>query len=199
MSVESSSPAQSTLPADRELVLKVIPMPADCNANGDIFGGWVMAQMDIAGGILATERTARHPAAELVHLVDNTAGCACACACAFFVCGDVLLLSIVTPVLPLLMLSEPVFTIAFVIVMSIRHILRPKSGSTGSPCGTEHVHGAFTGGVAFNSDIVSTQVELGEPIRHRSMIAISDATIDESVTVSPRPNLQCYPIYQHNV
>jgi acyl-CoA thioesterase YciA len=27
-----------------ELVLKVIPMPADCNANGDIFGGWVMAQ-----------------------------------------------------------------------------------------------------------------------------------------------------------
>ena len=31
------------LPTDQELVLKVIPMPADCNANGDIFGGWVMA------------------------------------------------------------------------------------------------------------------------------------------------------------
>ena len=33
------------LPTDKELVLKVIPMPADCNANGDIFGGWVMAQV----------------------------------------------------------------------------------------------------------------------------------------------------------
>jgi acyl-CoA thioesterase YciA len=33
----------------RELILKVIPMPADCNANGDIFGGWVMAQVDLAG------------------------------------------------------------------------------------------------------------------------------------------------------
>jgi acyl-CoA thioesterase YciA len=33
-------------------VLKVVPMPADCNANGDIFGGWVMAQVDIAGSIV---------------------------------------------------------------------------------------------------------------------------------------------------
>jgi acyl-CoA thioesterase YciA len=41
------------LPADKELVLKVVPMPKDCNANGDIFGGWVMAQVDIAGSILA--------------------------------------------------------------------------------------------------------------------------------------------------
>lgn len=40
------------LPTDKELVLKVVPMPADCNANGDIFGGWVMAQVDIAGSIL---------------------------------------------------------------------------------------------------------------------------------------------------
>ena len=39
-------------PADMELVLKVIPMPADCNANGDIFGGWVMAQVDLAGSVL---------------------------------------------------------------------------------------------------------------------------------------------------
>src|SRR5687767_7349655 len=47
MSVNSSLP-----PSDRELVLKVIPMPADCNANGDIFGGWVMAQVDLAGSVL---------------------------------------------------------------------------------------------------------------------------------------------------
>jgi len=33
-------------------VLKVIPMPGDCNANGDIFGGWVMAQVDLAGSVL---------------------------------------------------------------------------------------------------------------------------------------------------
>ena len=40
------------LPTDQELVLKVIPMPADCNANGEIFGGWVMAQVDLAGAVL---------------------------------------------------------------------------------------------------------------------------------------------------
>ena len=40
------------LPKDAELVLKVIPMPADCNQNGDIFGGWVMAQVDLAGAVL---------------------------------------------------------------------------------------------------------------------------------------------------
>jgi acyl-CoA thioesterase YciA len=40
------------LPEDKELVLRVIPMPADVNANGDIFGGWVMAQVDLAGSVL---------------------------------------------------------------------------------------------------------------------------------------------------
>jgi acyl-CoA thioesterase YciA len=39
-------------PCQEELVLKVIPMPADCNANGDIFGGWVMAQVDLAGSVI---------------------------------------------------------------------------------------------------------------------------------------------------
>ncbi len=42
----------AALPKDAELVLKVIPMPADCNQNGDIFGGWVMAQVDLAGAVL---------------------------------------------------------------------------------------------------------------------------------------------------
>lgn len=45
-----------TLPTDQELVLKVIPMPADCNASGDIFGGWVMAQVDLAGAVLPARR-----------------------------------------------------------------------------------------------------------------------------------------------
>ena len=40
------------LPTDQELVLKVIPLPSDTNANGDIFGGWVMAQVDLAGSVL---------------------------------------------------------------------------------------------------------------------------------------------------
>lgn len=39
-------------PCGHELVLKVIPMPADTNGNGDIFGGWVMAQVDLAGSVL---------------------------------------------------------------------------------------------------------------------------------------------------
>ena len=42
----------ATPPTDKELVLKVIPMPADTNGNGDIFGGWVMAQVDLAGSVL---------------------------------------------------------------------------------------------------------------------------------------------------
>ncbi len=52
MSTESSPNPACDLPNDRELVLKVIPMPADCNANGDIFGGWVMANVDLAGAVL---------------------------------------------------------------------------------------------------------------------------------------------------
>jgi acyl-CoA thioesterase YciA len=53
MSTESNAPVHAVaLPLDKELVLKVIPMPADCNANGDIFGGWVMAQVDLAGSVL---------------------------------------------------------------------------------------------------------------------------------------------------
>ena len=39
-----------------ELTVRVIAMPADTNANGDIFGGWVLSQMDAAGGIRGVER-----------------------------------------------------------------------------------------------------------------------------------------------
>ena len=40
------------LPDGRQLVLRVMPMPADANGNGDIFGGWIMAQVDLAGAVL---------------------------------------------------------------------------------------------------------------------------------------------------
>lgn len=40
-----------------ELLLRTSPMPSDTNANGDIFGGWIMSQMDIAGGMMAIEMT----------------------------------------------------------------------------------------------------------------------------------------------
>src|ERR1700704_3599867 len=42
------------LPENKEPVLRMVPMPADANQHGDIFGGWIMAQVDIAGGGLAT-------------------------------------------------------------------------------------------------------------------------------------------------
>jgi acyl-CoA thioesterase YciA len=41
---------------EREPALRVVPMPADANQNGDIFGGWVMSQVDIAGAIPAARR-----------------------------------------------------------------------------------------------------------------------------------------------
>ena len=48
----SATAAPLVPPADKELVLKVIPMPGDTNVNGDIFGGWVMSQVDLAGCVL---------------------------------------------------------------------------------------------------------------------------------------------------
>lgn len=45
-----------TLPA-REPVLRVVPMPHDTNQHGDIFGGWIMSQVDIAGGVVAARHT----------------------------------------------------------------------------------------------------------------------------------------------
>jgi acyl-CoA thioesterase YciA len=42
---------------NREPVLRVVPGPTDINANGHIFGGWVLSQMDIAGGIAASQRS----------------------------------------------------------------------------------------------------------------------------------------------
>ena len=64
MAPDSSTPANDAspppppmqpalqLPSDRQLVMRVMPMPADANGNGDIFGGWIMAQVDLAGAVL---------------------------------------------------------------------------------------------------------------------------------------------------
>lgn len=44
--------APPVLPDGSVLVMRVMPLPADTNGNGDIFGGWLMAQVDMAGAVL---------------------------------------------------------------------------------------------------------------------------------------------------
>jgi acyl-CoA thioesterase YciA len=51
----TTRPAAVTLPGT-EPALRVVPMPADANQHGDIFGGWVMSQVDVAGSIPASRR-----------------------------------------------------------------------------------------------------------------------------------------------
>ncbi|SAK83651.1 thioesterase superfamily protein [Caballeronia arvi] len=46
---------QSTLP-EKHVALRVVPQPSDANVHGDVFGGWIMAQVDIAGSIPASRR-----------------------------------------------------------------------------------------------------------------------------------------------
>ena len=41
---------------DRQPILRVVPMPSDVNPQGDVFGGWIMAQVDVAGAIPAMHR-----------------------------------------------------------------------------------------------------------------------------------------------
>ena len=53
MGKASAQPAGLTLPEGKVPALRVVPMPADANHNGDIFGGWIMAQVDVAGGAAA--------------------------------------------------------------------------------------------------------------------------------------------------
>jgi len=45
-----------TLPEGKQPALRVMPMPADVNQHGDVFGGWIMAQVDVAGAIPAMRR-----------------------------------------------------------------------------------------------------------------------------------------------
>ena len=66
-SAQPDPTASVQLPTDQELVLKVIPMPGDCNANGDIFGGWVMAHVDLAGAVVP----ARYAAGRMATVAVN--------------------------------------------------------------------------------------------------------------------------------
>lgn len=57
----------SVLPS-KEPVLRVVPMPGDTNQHGDIFGGWIMSQVDIAGGVVA----ARHARGRVATVAVNS-------------------------------------------------------------------------------------------------------------------------------
>ena len=51
--MRNTDPQEVSLPAGREPMIRVIPMPADSNAAGDVFGGWIIAQADLAGSVPA--------------------------------------------------------------------------------------------------------------------------------------------------
>jgi len=56
------------LPDNKDPTLRVVPMPADANQHGDIFGGWIMSQVDIAGSVLA----ARHSRGRVATVAVNS-------------------------------------------------------------------------------------------------------------------------------
>jgi len=56
------------LPENKDPILRVLPMAADANQHGDIFGGWIMAQVDIAGSVLA----ARHARGRVATVAVNS-------------------------------------------------------------------------------------------------------------------------------
>jgi acyl-CoA thioesterase YciA len=53
-----------------EPILRVVPRPGDINANGHIFGGWVLSQMDIAAGIVASRRAEGHVATVAIEAME---------------------------------------------------------------------------------------------------------------------------------
>lgn len=55
-----NTPAVQTVlpPPERHAVLRMMPRPSDANIHGDVFGGWIMSQVDIAGSVPATRRAA---------------------------------------------------------------------------------------------------------------------------------------------
>lgn len=59
--------SESNTPPGMELTLRTLAMPADANPAGDIFGGWVMSQMDLAAAVRADERAKGRTATVAVH------------------------------------------------------------------------------------------------------------------------------------
>ncbi len=57
MTEQNKTSVPDALPANKMPQLRVMPMPADANVYGDVFGGWIMAQVDIAGSLPATRRS----------------------------------------------------------------------------------------------------------------------------------------------
>ncbi|HOB62856.1 MAG TPA: acyl-CoA thioesterase [Candidatus Competibacteraceae bacterium] len=55
MSANEQEGAEELFPRDRQPTVRILAMPAYANPNGNIFGGWIMAQMDIAGSVVAVE------------------------------------------------------------------------------------------------------------------------------------------------
>ena len=53
--VHVHAPANDEIEPRGDLCTRTLAMPADTNANGDIFGGWLLSQMDIAGGVAASK------------------------------------------------------------------------------------------------------------------------------------------------
>jgi acyl-CoA thioesterase YciA len=49
-------PDRHLLPADDDLAIRILATPADTNPEGDIFGGWILSQVDIAGSVIARRR-----------------------------------------------------------------------------------------------------------------------------------------------
>jgi acyl-CoA thioesterase YciA len=62
-----NNPKEPEHPSSGLLAVRVLAMPADTNPQGDIFGGWLMSQVDIAGSILAVQRAQGRVATVAVH------------------------------------------------------------------------------------------------------------------------------------
>lgn len=62
-----NNPNEPAHPSSGLLAVRVLAMPADTNPQGDIFGGWLMSQVDIAGSILAVQRAQGRVATVAVH------------------------------------------------------------------------------------------------------------------------------------
>lgn len=54
--MNANKETRTSLPVGRDPILRLVPMPTDTNYAGDVFGGWIMAQVDIAGSIPAIRR-----------------------------------------------------------------------------------------------------------------------------------------------